>query len=754
VDIRTGIAGCFLLSVLCAPAAHAQSLCTSGMGWRPDPGYHPQATEPTYPDEPPHVSTPTYPNVLGAVPTPHLFPAPRIAVDATHGNTFTVGPPRCLYYPFAQALRADGAVVADQLVAFDPLHCMDPKDPDTCAYRRALATQVDVLVIANPATAISEAEATAIAGWLGVPGATNQCVACPEDVGARSRGLILLVDRQDGIDYPARIAPLAAKLGLTWSNATEIDHTYQAGSPYLLNAFDPVTRGWKGSHKVESVQTFGGATFSAASGVTLAGRSALTLPSPAGTSQGWSFQAGTGRVYAGADPEMFTAQAFITAAGGISRTRGMQTYPENEKFLRNVVHWLDGLCPTGNPYFVPLVSQPTYSSTSAPRIGVDSTHENYRTIEPLDCTYLPFAQLLRADGAVVEDFHTAFDAARCGDLSDLVGCPYAEALKSVDVLAMTAPQAEISDAEAALLEGWVRGDVACDDAAGCPGRGLLLINDHDPFPQRISSLSARLGLDWPVNMDLDAEEFGPYSPTQMTLLDTEHVTTQGFDSSDRVASVWTFDNSYFDELVPGSLAGESILTYAPGFAKLADAAGKSVGWAFDHGLGRVYASGEQAMFTSVLRYWSLGEAAFETYPDNQKYLVNILHWMDGLLPDADGDGLYDGRDNCAITANPAQADQGGVGTTAADGIGDACQCGDVSGNGVVESEDVDAIQDHGLGVANASFVVGGNCDVTGDGACDDQDANAIAARLAGNTPFGQHCQNADPYASPCPSCAP
>ena len=51
------------------------------------------------------------------------------------------------------------------------------------------------------------------------------------------------------------------------------------------------------------------------------------------------------------------------------------------------------------------------------------------------------------------------------------------------------------------------------------------------------------------------------------------------------------------------------------------------------------------------------------------------------VSDFDGDGVPDGSDNCPFEANANQADGGGAGAgSPPDGIGDACQCGDVNGD--------------------------------------------------------------------------
>ena len=60
------------------------------------------------------------------------------------------------------------------------------------------------------------------------------------------------------------------------------------------------------------------------------------------------------------------------------------------------------------------------------------------------------------------------------------------------------------------------------------------------------------------------------------------------------------------------------------------------------------------------------------------------------VTDMDGDGLGNAADHCPSTFNPAQSDSGGVLDEAADGVGDACQCGDVDNDGIVDSADVEA----------------------------------------------------------------
>ena len=114
------------------------------------------------------------------------------------------------------------------------------------------------------------------------------------------------------------------------------------------------------------------------------------------------------------------------------------------------------------------------------------------------------------------------------------------------------------------------------------------------------------------------------------------------------------------------------------------------------------------------------------------------------LADLDGDGLTGFADNCPQIANADQLDSGGVATTTPDGIGDACQCGDVDGQRHRERPGRERDQAPRPRPAEPDLRRAGNCDVTGNGLCNGQDANAVKrAALGDPTPsFGQRCHNA------------
>lgn len=155
---------------------------------------------------------------------------------------------------------------------------------------------------------------------------------------------------------------------------------------------------------------------------------------------------------------------------------------------------------------------------------------------------------------------------------------------------------------------------------------------------------------------------------------------------------------------------------------------------------------------------AIGSASF--VPDNPinvpgsliaSRIADRIGWISAQIDltteDTDQDGIADQFDNCPWIVNANQADNGGLGSSAtADGIGNACQCGDVTGEGLVNDTDAAYIKRQALGLSAPLFVVSKNCDVTGDGTCNGTDATLIRQAAIGNISplFGQNCPNAAP----------
>jgi hypothetical protein len=127
-------------------------------------------------------------------------------------------------------------------------------------------------------------------------------------------------------------------------------------------------------------------------------------------------------------------------------------------------------------------------------------------------------------------------------------------------------------------------------------------------------------------------------------------------------------------------------------------------------------AGEGAVQSNPYR---VRQAPFGVWLDGGPYHGDISRDLaldiDGVCAnDSDGDGVADSLDNCPYEPNPTQSDLGGLGAAPPDGIGDACQCGDVNNNGTVTSSDVTVLKRALLNL-NPAFSVGGNAACTAAG---------------------------------------
>jgi hypothetical protein len=134
--------------------------------------------------------------------------------------------------------------------------------------------------------------------------------------------------------------------------------------------------------------------------------------------------------------------------------------------------------------------------------------------------------------------------------------------------------------------------------------------------------------------------------------------------------------------------------------------------AFDRKSGFVHMTGPVTLGNSVL--WGF---------------LGDQRWVEGPVTacaDVDSDGVCDTSDNCPFEPNANQLDVGGVSATAApDGRGDACQCGDVSGNGRVTTADATLVTRAQLVPPTATLAAPDKCNVGGSAACTTADATIL-----------------------------
>ena len=117
--------------------------------------------------------------------------------------------------------------------------------------------------------------------------------------------------------------------------------------------------------------------------------------------------------------------------------------------------------------------------------------------------------------------------------------------------------------------------------------------------------------------------------------------------------------------------------------------------------------------------------------------------------DSDLDRIPDAIDNCPVFINPFQEDTGGVAGLEdptgrqPDGIGDACQCGDNSDDGVVDLVDVVALARAFAGLPGPFAPE--KCSIDSDPVCGGGDLQGLRAQLVAPTPsVAQTCQAANP----------
>jgi hypothetical protein len=285
--------------------------------------------------------------------------------------------------------------------------------------------------------------------------------------------------------------------------------------------------------------------------------------------------------------------------------------------------------------FHPPVAHSAYAPGAGPVVAIDQAHHNFHTASG---RYLPFAALLERDGYVVRTWTGPFTRAGLAAVRVLV---VANALAernrvrdSSQDWSLPTPSA-FTPSEIAAVRAWVRA-----------GGSLLLIADHMPFGGNAADLAAAFGVRFYNGFAEDSTQQGPivFRRSDGTLPATPIADGRGPD--ERVDSVATFTGQAF-EAEPSARA-EGLLVFGPAAVMVLPdtawvfhrttprrpVAGWLQGAALRAGRGRVALFGEAAMFSAQLagpNRVPMGMNA-PVAAQNAQLLLNVMHWLTGLLP--------------------------------------------------------------------------------------------------------------------------
>jgi hypothetical protein len=281
--------------------------------------------------------------------------------------------------------------------------------------------------------------------------------------------------------------------------------------------------------------------------------------------------------------------------------------------------------------FRPHVAAPAFASGAGPVVILDEAHHNFHTASG---RYLAFARLLERDGYVVRPGRTRFTRA---DLSAAKILVIANALAERNETEWDLPTPSAFDsAEVVAVRDWVR-----------EGGSLLLIADHMPFPGAAEQLAAAFGVLMSNGFAMDAatESEGRLSFSHANGRLGDHPITRGRSATERIDSVASFTGQAFR--LESEATGSALLTVprdvvlllpqvAWQFSRLTprlSASGMMQGAALTVGKGRVAVFGEAAMFSAQVAGPQREPMGMNdpTAPQNAQFLLNVLHWLGGLI---------------------------------------------------------------------------------------------------------------------------
>lgn len=276
------------------------------------------------------------------------------------------------------------------------------------------------------------------------------------------------------------------------------------------------------------------------------------------------------------------------------------------------------------------VARPAFAAGAGPRLMIDGGHHNFHT---LDGRFAAFGALAGNDGFVVEAGTGPLTAKALAGVKVLV---ISNALNGANETEWRLPTpSALTPDEIAVVKAWVE-----------QGGGLLLIADHMPFAGAAQDLAAAFGFSFSNGFAQRTSPGGPDIFTRETGSLKADVVTDGRDGGETITRVRTFTGSSFK----APPRARPILVFPKGYRSREpevawdfsddtpahDIEGDLQGAVLTVGKGRVAVFGEAAMFTAQLAGPQKRPMGFNApdAPQNRQLVLNIVHWLAGLLPAA------------------------------------------------------------------------------------------------------------------------
>ncbi len=280
---------------------------------------------------------------------------------------------------------------------------------------------------------------------------------------------------------------------------------------------------------------------------------------------------------------------------------------------------------TVNRSFRYVIKKPAFPEGKGPVVLIDEAHNNFHTGVG---TYLPFAELLMQDGYMIRRAKQKISTALLPS-------------GTIYVIADAQPPFNIGDpptfseVEIQILNDWVK-----------KGGALFVITDHMPDPGAIADLALSFGIEVSNGYVMQGPPPGRPGPTLFQKNDGSlkgHLLTEGRGPDEQVRRVATFAGSAFrcsDDFQPILILGDGFRSwmpkeynkFPPGTPSI-NVSGWYQGGVRTYGEGRIAFFAEAAMFTAQVFDNGRIKAGMN-HPlgnDNARLLLNILHWLSGLL---------------------------------------------------------------------------------------------------------------------------